>query len=47
MRAVAVGADKEGEGREVDGDEEEAGGRVTQQGVRQGNNGKIFQFIVN
>lgn len=38
MRAVAVGADKEGE---------EAGGRVTQQGVRQGNNGKIFQFIVN
>lgn len=43
MRVVAVGASKEGEGR---GDVDEGGG-VTQQGVRQGNNGKIFQFIVN
>lgn len=43
MRAMAVRADKEGKGR---GDVDEGGGG-TQQGVRQGNNGKIFQFIVN
>lgn len=43
MRAMAVEVDKEGEGG---GDVDEGGGG-TQQGVRQGNNGKIFQFIVN